>query len=152
MSLEAAGAGLGSDARSRPRSPFVQFVIDAFGYGAASAAALALDWGLLVLLVRAFHAHYLVAATIAFSAGLAVAYVLSTAFVFRGRAKYRAGGELLGFLITGLVGLALNQALLFGFVDGFAIQVEIAKAPTAVLVFTYNFLSRRFFLFRPASL
>ena len=132
------------------RSPLVRFAIDAVGYGLASAVALAVDYGVLLLLAKQFGVHYLVAATLSFSAGLVVAYLLSTTFVFKGRAKYGAGGEFAGFLITGLAGLALNQALLFAFVGGLHMPVEFAKAPTALLVFTFNFLSRRLFLFKPA--
>ncbi len=129
------------------RASVISFVRDALGYGAASAVALAVDWGLLSILHRLFKTHYLIAASFAFMAGLAVAYTLSTAFVFKGRAKYNAGGEFLGFLVTGLAGLALNQFLLYVFVGGFALPVELAKAPTAGFVFAFNFLTRRLFLF-----
>ena len=150
MSLEATGASLAGDIRPARRR-FVAFAIDAVGYGLASARALAVDEGLLSLLARQFGVHYRAAAALSFSAGLIVAYTLSTAVVFKGRAKYGAGGEFLGFLVTGLAGLALNQLLLFAFVDGLHIPVEYAKAPTAGFVFTFNFLSRRFLLFRPAQ-
>ncbi|MFO1118468.1 MAG: GtrA family protein [Beijerinckiaceae bacterium] len=130
------------------RSALVSFVVDAVGYGLASAVALAVDYGLLVALVRLAGMHYLAAAACAFGAGLTVAYTLSTFFVFRGRARYGAGAEFIGFLVTGLAGLALNQILLFAFVDGLHVAVELAKAPTAGLVFCFNFLSRRFLLFR----
>jgi putative flippase GtrA len=94
-----------------------------------------------------FQVHYLVAAAAGFSAGLVVAYVLSTAFVFKGRARYSAGVEFMGFLVTGLIGLALTQALMFAFVSGAGLPAELAKAPTAVLVFSFNFFSRRLLLF-----
>ena len=100
------------------RGKLVAFALDAIGYGAASAVALAVDWGTLVVLKNVFGVHYLVAGALAFSAGLVVAYTLSTALVFKGRARYGAKVEFLGFLVTGLAGLALNQALLYGFVDG----------------------------------
>ena len=144
MSLDVASGGA-SQAR---KTTLVGFIVDAIGYGFASALALAVDYGLLVALVRFFGAHYLVAASISFSAGLIVAYSLSTAIVFKGRAKYSAPAyEFLGFLVTGLAGLALNQILLYAFVGGLHIPVEYAKAPTAGFVFTFNFLTRRTMLF-----
>ena len=84
--------------------------------------------------------------------GLVVAYLLNTRFVFKGRSRYSARGELIGFLVTGLAGLALNQALMYGFVSGLGMAVAAAKAPTVGFVFMFNFLSRRFLLFhgRPA--
>ena len=147
MSLDASSAASADLVPVQRKTAVLCFVIDAIGYGLASALALGIDYGLLVLLVGRFDMHYLAAASLSFSAGLVVAYTLSTAFVFKGRAKYSAGGELLGFLLTGLAGLALNQALLYAFVDGVHIPVQFAKAPTACLVFTFNFLTRRTMLF-----
>ena len=147
MSLQAAGEA--SRAPHGPRTTILSFVIDAFGYGAASALALAVDWGSLILMTSYLGLHYLIAAALAFSFGLVVAYVLSVKLVFRGRSKYSASGELFGFLVTGLAGLALNQVLIFAFVGGLNLPVAAAKAPTAVLCFAFNFLSRRFFLFHP---
>ena len=148
MSLEAASEPL-RPARGA-RATVTSFVVDAFGYGAASALALAVDWGSLILMTSYLGLHYLIAAALAFSFGLVVAYVLSVKLVFRGRSKYSASGELFGFLVTGLAGLALNQVLIFAFVGGLNLPVAAAKAPTAVLCFAFNFLSRRFFLFHPA--
>ena len=148
MSLQAAEEA--PRASHGARATILSFVIDAFGYGAASALALAVDWGSLVLMTSYLGLHYLIAAGFAFSFGLVVAYVLSVKLVFRGRSKYGASGELLGFLVTGLAGLALNQVLIFAFVSGLHLPVAAAKAPTALLCFAFNFLSRRFFLFHPA--
>ncbi len=150
MAIPAAGFGSSADVPSRRRRVAIAFLTDALGYGAASAIALAVDYGTLVLLVKIFGLHYLLAASLSFSAGLMVAYALSTAFVFKGRARYSASGEFVGFLVTGLAGLALNQVLLLAFVGGLHVPVEFAKAPTAGFVFTFNFLSRRLFLFQPA--
>lgn len=148
MSIEVAGET--ARASGGARATIMSFVVDAFGYGAASALALAVDWGSLIVMTSYLGLHYLVAAAVAFSLGLVVAYLLSVKLVFRGRSKYSAGGELFGFLVTGLAGLALNQILIFTFVGGLHIPVAAAKAPTAVLCFAFNFLSRRFFLFHPA--
>lgn len=129
------------------RATLVRFALDAIGYGAASAVALAVDWGSLVVLNSVFQVNYLLAASIAFSLGLLVAYVLSVRVVFKGRSRYSARGELVGFIVTGLIGLALNQALIFAFVGGLGLPVPVAKAPTVAFVFAFNFLSRRFLLF-----
>ncbi len=125
----------------------VGFAKDAAGYGAASAVALVVDYGSLVVLNSIFHVDYLSAAFAAFMLGLAIAYLLNTRLVFKGRSRYGARAELAGFLVTGLIGLAFNQALMFGFVSGLGLPVAAAKAPTVGFVFMFNFLSRRFLLF-----
>ena len=119
------------------------FARDAIRYFGVSVVALTVDYGLLVVLHRAFDLHYLVAATISFMTGLAVAWSLSIVFVFGGRRRLSPGREFAGFVLTGLAGLALTQCLLGALVGGVGLPPELAKIPVAGLVFTFNFLSRR---------
>lgn len=139
-------AALGLSLRAEARQAARVFAADLFGYGICSAAALALDWSLLILLVKN-GVNYLVAAAISFMAGMVLAYVGSAYFVFRGRRARRISTEVLGFFAIGLVGLALNQVLIFVFVHFCRLDVGLAKAPTAACVFTFNFLLRRALLF-----
>ncbi len=140
-----ARGGLRPELREGPRL----FASDLCGYGLCSAAALALDWSLLILLVK-LGVHYLFAAALSFMAGMIVAYVGSILFVFPGRRACGPATEIAGFLAIGLAGLALNQVLIFGFVHGWGLNVAIAKAPTAGCVFLFNFLLRRALLFAAA--
>lgn len=129
------------------RNPALRlFASDLFGYGLVSAAALALDWGLLIVFVRA-GLNYQIAAAVSFTLGMLLAYVGSVRLVFRGRRQRSLGAEASGFFAIGFLGLALNQALLFTFVHFAALPVGLAKAPTAALVFTFNFFARRTLLF-----
>lgn len=130
----------------RAESPARLFAADLLGYGLCSAAALALDWSLLVLLVKN-GMNYLAAAATSFTVGMGLAYVGSAYFVFRGRRTRRIATEVLGFFAIGLAALALNQVLIFLFVHFCGLNVGIAKAPTAACVFTFNFLLRRALLF-----
>lgn len=123
-----------------------QFIGDLVRYGLCSVAALAVDWGLLLGLVRA-GVNYLPAAAASFFAGMVVAYVGSVIFVYRGRRPYPALAEAIGFFLIGFAGLFVNILLLFGFVKFFGLGVGLAKAPTAVGVFLFNFLMRRTLLF-----
>ncbi|OYX89929.1 MAG: hypothetical protein B7Y78_14170, partial [Caulobacter sp. 35-67-4] len=77
-------------------------------YGLASAAALAVDWGLLLVLHGA-GLNYLIAAAIGFGAGIAVTYLLSVSVVFRHRPIADRRREFAGFLGVGLAGLVLTQ-------------------------------------------
>jgi putative flippase GtrA len=122
------------------------FASDLFGYGLVSAAALALDWGLLLAFVRA-GVNYQIAAATSFTCGMFLAYAGSVLLIFRGRRQRNLATEAIGFFAIGFAGLALNQALLFVFVHSAGLHVGIAKAPTAVLVFTFNFFARRTLLF-----
>jgi putative flippase GtrA len=129
----------------------VQLAIDFWRYGLCSALALILDWALLMWLVGA-HVNYLAAATTSFLAGMGFAYLGSIVFVYRDRRTYPALAEAIGFVLIGVAGLALNVLLLFAFVKCLGLAVGIAKAPTALGVFLFNFLARRTLLFAGASM
>jgi putative flippase GtrA len=124
-----------------------QLLIDLGRYGACSAAALGLDYGLLLLLTYRLGVSYLTASAIGFVSGLMLAYLLSIVFVFKGRRTLSAGREFIGFAIIGVAGLVLTQILLAGLVGGLGLSVALAKPPTAIIVFLFNFGMRRGMLF-----
>lgn len=128
-----------------------RLVADLVKYGFASAAALALDYAVLIVLYKYFAIPYLVAAAVGFGAGLGLVYFLSVRYVFSGRRRLGLAPELLGFLVTGVVGLLLNEALMSLFVEAMRMSVPFAKAPTAGCVFMFNFLARRAMLFSPQA-
>ncbi len=143
MSAVADTLDAASDSR---RAKLRLLVSDLLGYGLVSAAALALDWGLLVAFVKA-GVNYQIAAATSFTLGMLLAYAGSVLFVFRGRRERSFGAEAFSFFAIGFLGLALNQGLLFGFVHFAGLPVALAKAPTAGCVFSFNFLARRMLLF-----
>ena len=120
--------------------------VDLAGYGLVSVVALACDWGLLVGF-SAVGLPYLVASAMSFTVGMAVAYALSIRYVFPTRRAVSREAEAGGFFAVGILGLLLTQALLFVLVSKLGVPVALAKAPTAVVVFSFNFLCRRGLLF-----
>ena len=123
-----------------------RLLLDLVGYGLVSVVALACDYGLLLALVRA-GVHYLVASTISFSIGMALAYALSVKFVFAARRGLSREMEAAGFFAVGLVGLLMTQGLLYVFVTQAGLAVAVAKVPTTGIVFLFNFLCRRGMVF-----
>lgn len=124
-----------------------RLVADFVKYGFASAAALALDFVTLIFLYKVLGFNYLVAAGIGFLTGLGLVYALSVRYVFVGRRRLGARAEMMGFLVTGLAGLALTEGLMHLFVDYACLPVAFAKIPTAGFVFLFNFVARRALLF-----
>ncbi|HTJ03003.1 MAG TPA: GtrA family protein [Methylovirgula sp.] len=123
-----------------------QLLADLWRYGLCSVLALAVDWGLMLALIQ-LGMNYLVAATTSFLVGMGVAYIGSVLFVYRDRRSYSAVTEALGFVLIGVAGLIVNAALLFVFVKFAGLSAGLAKAPTAVGVFLFNFAARRALLF-----
>lgn len=122
---------------------------DLIKYGVASAAAFVLDFSMLLLLNKGLGVNHLVAAAVGFLAGLTLVYALSVRYVFGDRRRFAARAEILGFLVTGLIGLAITAGLMHLLVDYAGLPVAFAKLPTAAVVFAFNFVLRRTLLFSP---
>ncbi|MEO8018510.1 MAG: GtrA family protein [Pseudomonadota bacterium] len=116
-------------------------------YGLVSVCAFAVDVGLLWLLVSRGRVYYLTAATISFLAGGVVAYLLSIRFVFTQRRLQARTVEGTAFVALGLVGLAINTAVMALAVGAAAAPLLVAKALSACLTFGVNFLLRKHLLF-----
>ncbi len=115
-------------------------------YGLCSALALGVDWSTLTLLV--WHGvGPVVAAAIGFSLGMIVTYVASITLVYADRRHGSPVREALVFAGIGLAGLGLSELLIFIFATRLGLAAPVAKAPTAVVVFLFNFALRRALLF-----
>ena len=112
-----------------------------------SAAALAVDLGLLALLSGVFGAHYLVANPIAFALGALVAYLGSVHWAFKNRRVSNSGLELLIFVAIGVGGLAVNEGILWLGMEVAALSLLFAKLGAAVTSFIFNFVVRKMVLF-----
>lgn len=129
-----------------PIKRIIQFVRDAVAYGLTSVVALVVDYVILLSLV-ALGVHYLIASTLSFSIGMCVSYVLTTRYVFSDRRAVSREAEAAGFFVVGIAGLVLTQILLYLFVSKAGLAVAVAKMPTTILVFFFNFLCRRNLVF-----
>jgi putative flippase GtrA len=110
--------------------------------------AFIVDFGTLVLLTEYAGVHYLTAAAIGFVAGLTAIYFLSVSLIFRWRTYDDRALEFGFFAVCGIVGLGLNQALMYLLTDAAALHYIAAKVITAAIVLIWNFGSRKFLLFR----
>ena len=126
---------------------FIRVADEGVRYFAASALALAIDFGIYIGLIRVMDVHYLIAAPLGFALGLATIYLLSTRWVFRERRLADRSAEFALFGLVGLAGMALNQAVLFAAVQWLAASFELAKVISAGVVFSFNFASRKLLLF-----
>lgn len=116
-------------------------------YFAASAAALALDFGTYSGLIRLAGVDYLIAAPVGFSLGIVLIYVLCVRWVFRHRRLKDARAEFALFAMLAIAGLALNQLIVYAGVDRFGLVYELAKLASAGVVFCFNFATRKLLLF-----
>lgn len=117
-------------------------------YFAVSAAALAVDAGCLWLLHDGVGLHFMAANAIAFLLGSVVAYLGSILWVFRNRRMQRPTTEFTLFVAIGLGGLLVNETMLWAGVVLAGSGLVAAKVAAAGSSFAFNFVVRKFLLFR----
>lgn len=117
-------------------------------YFVASGVALGVDVGSLWFLTSVLGVPYLYSGAIAFLLGLTVIYILSVWWVFEERALRDWKAEFVIFALIGIVGLGLNELVLWVLTGLFGLFYLFSKLASVVVVFTWNFFVRKFFLFR----
>jgi len=122
-------------------------LVQLFRYTFVGGFAFVVDFGTLFLLTEIFHIHYLLSAAIAFILGLITNYFLSIKWVFSIRSIENKKIEFLLFSIIGLIGLGLNELLLWIFTDLILIHYLLSKIITAIFVYLWNFIGRKYLLF-----
>jgi putative flippase GtrA len=120
---------------------------EALRYAAVSACALIIDITVLFFLVHYLSWWYVAAASTSFLVGLLVAYVLSVTLVFKYRRLENPRFEFASFAGIGVVGVAINAAVISFGVKILGLHYLIAKCGAAGFTFAWNFAARRQFLF-----
>ena len=122
------------------------FRIQLLRYIFVGGLAAIVDMFLLFVLTDWAKLHYLISAIIAFVAGLVVNYLLSRLWIFK--SIFSLSKEFIIFAIIGIIGLGLNELLLYLFVDVIGLWYMAAKLISIALVLIWNFLARRRFAFK----
>ena len=111
-------------------------------------AAFIVDFISLYILTDFFGIYYLISAAIAFSLGLLVNYFLSVSWVFNQRKLKNRNYEFGVFAIIGIVGLGLNEVIIWFFTQELLIYYLLSKIFAAVIILFWNFFARKYVLFR----
>ena len=123
-------------------------------YFVTGGLAFIVDFGVFSLALYYFNIHYLVANLIGLMAGNVVNYLLSLGWVFSAEKRKMEKHRLLEitvFVIISLVGMGLNELLMYLFVDMLFVQEMLSKIAAAIIVLVYNFLARKYILFYKKS-
>jgi len=116
-------------------------------YLATSIVALALDMALFLTLARVM--HYMAAAAIGFLAGSIVHYLLAVRLVFAHRKlAHNTTAEGFIYIVIGLIGLVVNNAIIYVCVSWFQAPLFAAKLAAAAGSFVLGYVGRKVILFR----
>ena len=116
-------------------------------FAAVGITSLAVDYIFMVFLTEntAFGLDYFQACAFSYTLSVFVNYFLSMKYVFHGRDDMSKVKEASLFFVLSLVGLFLNQMVMWVAVEVFQIYYIAAKLLSTLLVTNYNFISRKKF-------
>lgn len=115
-------------------------------FGLVGAVATLIDMGLLFVLTSGFEIDYMVSSTISFSVSVIFNYIASMRFVFAGKTGMSKGKEFWIFIILSILGLLLNQMIMWFGVEVWHIYYMLTKVVATIFVMTFNFVTRKIFL------
>ncbi|MGI6104574.1 MAG: GtrA family protein [Raoultibacter sp.] len=115
-------------------------------FGVVGVIAFIIDYGFLIFFVEVCHIDYLVSATISFTLSVIFNYVASMRYVFSHKEGMSKRREFIIFVILSVLGLGLNNVLLWAGVELLAVDYRITKIFATAVVMMWNFITRKIFL------
>jgi putative flippase GtrA len=122
-------------------------LVQLFRYIWVGGLAFLVDYGSLYVLTEYLGVDYLVSAALAFILGLVVNYLLSTLWVFPESRLSNKMAEFTIFASIGLVGLLLNEVIMYLCCEVLDFHYMISKLCSTGVVFFWNFFGRKLILF-----
>jgi putative flippase GtrA len=121
--------------------------IQLFRYTFVGGIAYIVDFGSLYALTEFLNIHYLRSAAFAFLLGLTTNYILSVNWVFGRRVVRNRFLEFAIFGSIGVIGLGLNEVLIWVFTEYVHLHYLLSKVVSTVFIYAWNFSARKFILF-----
>ncbi len=128
-------------------------------FGVVGVLSFAIDYGIYCALCLLFHVPVLVANFFGFTISVIFNYIMSMKFVFERKEDMDRKAEFVIFVILSLIGLGLNEALVWFFVEfvhenvpavseklSYDLLKMVGKILATGIVMVYNFISRKIFL------
>lgn len=102
-----------------------------------------IDYGCLLVLTEFVRIDYLVSSGISFTVSVVINYLLSMRYVFKAKQNDNKFKEFVLFVIMSIVGLGINQLVMWFTVEKLGIMYQISKIGATAIVMVYNFISRK---------
>ena len=115
-------------------------------FGVVGFIAFFIDYGTMLFLTEVFGVPYLISTTIGFIVSVIFNYLASMRYVFTHKEEMSRRREFIIFVLLSVVGLGLNDLLMFVGVDLIGIDYRITKIVVTAVVMVYNFVTRKIFL------
>lgn len=114
-------------------------------FGVVGGLAFLIDYSLLFICTEYLNIYVLYSSVISFSVSVIFNYILSTKWVFNANGN-KTIKDFIMFLILSVIGLALNQLIMFIGVEKLDIYYMLVKIMSTAIVMVYNFITRKIFI------
>lgn len=116
-------------------------------FGLVGGIAFLIDYGIMVFLTEVFKIPSLISAAISFTVSVIFNYISSVKWVFDvDKEKNSKTKELVIFILLSIVGLGINELIMWIMDKEFGIYYMISKIVATIVVMCYNFITRKLFL------
>lgn len=114
-------------------------------FGVVGGLAFLIDYSLLYFLTEYCHIYYLISSIISFIVSLIFNYILSIKWVFD-VTKKQTYKEVIIFVVLSVIGLVINQIVMYVGSDIIKIHYMITKLVATFIVMVWNFVTRKIFI------
>lgn len=112
-------------------------------FGIVGILAFIIDYGLMVFCTEILHIYYLWSTMISFTVSVVFNYLASVKWVFNVDNGKSKSANLIFFISFSIIGLGINQLIMWLGVDKFQISYLIVKFLATAIVMIFNFVTRK---------
>ncbi len=123
-----------------------KLIMQIIKFGMVGGLCFLIDYGVMIFLTEVFNINYLISSGISFTVSVIVNYILSMRFVFETEKDDSAMKKFIIFVVLSVIGLIINQILMWILVDKLGIFYMISKIGATFIVMVYNFITRKLIL------
>ncbi len=116
-------------------------------FGLVGGLAFLIDYVFLYILTEFIGIHYLISSIISFIISVIFNYIMSIKWVFDVK-KQQGLKEFIVFIVLSVIGLIINEIIMYVMVDLMNIHYMISKLFSTGVVMVYNFITRKIFVER----